>query len=60
MIKDAVDMRIEMTLALLGVDLLVAVELCRWWKQLFGLEISVLEITELGSLRKMAKVAAER
>ncbi len=58
--KDAADMDVEMTLSSLGVDSLMAIELRRWWKQAFGLEISVLEIMGLGSIRELSKVATAR
>lgn len=60
MMKDAADMDVEMTLSSLGVDSLMAIELRRWWKQAFGLEISVLEIMGLGSIRELSKVATAR
>ena len=60
MMKDADDMDIEMTLSAIGVDSLMAIELRRWWKQAFGLEISVLEIMGLGTIKELSKVAAQR
>ncbi|KAL8789470.1 MAG: hypothetical protein Q9195_006795 [Heterodermia aff. obscurata] len=60
MLKDAADMDIEVTLAAVGVDSLMAIELRRWWKQAFGLEMSVLEIMGLGTIRELGRVAAER
>ena len=60
MLKDADDMDIEMTLSAIGVDSLMAIELRRWWKQAFGLEISVLEIMGLGTIKELSKVAAQR
>ena len=60
MLKDADDMDIEMTLSAIGLDSLMAIELRRWWKQAFGLEISVLEIMGLGTIKELSKVAAQR
>lgn len=60
MLKDADDMDVEMTLTAVGVDSLMAIELRRWWKQAFGLEISVLEIMGLGTIKELGKVAAQR
>ena len=60
MLKDAEDVDIDMTLGAIGVDSLMAIELRRWWKQAFGLEISVLEMMALGKIRELGKVAAHR
>ena len=60
MLKDAEDVDIEMTLTALGVDSLMAIELRRWWKQVFGLEMSVLEIMGSGTILELGKVAAQR
>ena len=60
MLKDAEDIDIEMTLSAIGVDSLMAIELRRWWKQAFGLEISVLEIMGLGTIKELGKTAAQR
>ena len=60
MLKDAEGMDIEMTLTSLGVDSLMAIELRRWWKQAFGLEMSVLEIMGLGTIKELGKTAAQR
>ena len=53
---DAVDT--ALTLQQLGLDSLMAIELRRWWKAAFGLEISVLEIMARGSLRALGEAAA--
>lgn len=47
-----------LTLQQLGLDSLMAIELRRWWKAAFGLEISVLEIMARGSLRALGEAAA--
>ena len=60
MLKDADDLDVEVTLAAIGVDSLMAIELRRWWKQAFGLEISVLEIMSLGTIKELSKAAAQR
>lgn len=52
-------MEIEMTLSGIGVDSLMAIELRRWWKQAFGLDINVLEIMGSGTLEELGKVAAK-
>ena len=38
-------------------DSLMAIELKRWWKQAFGLDISVLEIIGSGTLASLDKMA---
>ena len=60
MLKDTEGLDVDMTLSAIGVDSLIAIQLRRWWKQAFGLEISVLEIMGLGIIRELGKVAAQR
>jgi aryl carrier-like protein len=49
----------EMSLTDLGLDFMVAVELRAWWKLVFGLDISVLEMLAMGTLEALGKRAAE-
>lgn len=58
LLKPEDDVQLSMSLAQIGMDSLVAIELRRWWKQSFGLDVSVLEITSSGSLRQLGKLAA--
>ena len=60
MLKDAEDLYVDITLGAVGLDSLMAIELRRWWKQAFGLEISVLEIMGSGTIMELGKVAAQR
>ena len=59
MMKPEEDIDIGMSLTQIGMDSLMAIELRRWWKQAFGLEISVLEIMGSGTLEQLGKVAAQ-
>ena len=43
----------------LGMDSLVSAEMRSWWKQTFGLDISVLEMLGMGTLEVLGKHAAE-
>ena len=51
MLKPYKHIDISWTLAQIGLDLLMAIELRRWIQQVFGLAISVLEIMGSGSLK---------
>ena len=43
-VDDEID--VSLSLAQLGLDSMVAVEMRAWWKQMFGLDISALEIMD--------------
>ena len=43
----------------LGVDSLVSIEIRNWWRQMFGLEINVLEILNAKSIRALGEMAAK-
>lgn len=43
---------------MMGMDSLVSSELRRWWKQIFGLEISTLGTMGSGTLEQLGKMAA--
>ena len=47
------------TLADMGVDSLVSIEIRNWWRRTLGLEISVLEIMNAGSVERLGSVAVE-
>ena len=59
MVKDDTEVDITMSLAAIGLDSLVAIEMRRWWKQIFGLDITILEIISSGTLEELGKKAAE-
>jgi aryl carrier-like protein len=54
MLKPYEEIEISRTLAQIGLDSLMAIELRRWIKQVFGLTMSVLEIMGSGSLKQFA------
>lgn len=54
------DIDIHKTLAQSGLDSLVALELRRWIRQVFGTTISVLEIMGAGNLSQLAEVVKDR
>ncbi|KAF4629656.1 hypothetical protein G7Y89_g8490 [Cudoniella acicularis] len=47
-------------LAAVGVDSLVAIELRNWWKQTFGVDVSVLELMNASSIRALGDLSVER
>ncbi|KAF2792570.1 KR domain-containing protein [Melanomma pulvis-pyrius CBS 109.77] len=51
------DMDISLTLANVHLDSLMAIELRRWWKQIFRVEVSVLEILNSGTIAGLGDVA---
>ena len=55
--EDEID--VSISLSQLGLDSMVAVELRAWYKQMFRLDISILEMMSLGSLEAFGKRTAE-
>lgn len=60
LMNDDRDTDLSQTLAAIGVDSLVAIELRNWWKQSFGVEVSVLELMNSGSLKQLGELAVDR
>jgi acyl carrier protein len=60
LLKPDAEVNIALTLSQIGLDSLTAIELRRWFRQAFGLQISVLEIMGSGSLRQLGGVVAVR
>lgn len=59
MLRSQEDTDPKQSLSALGVDSLVAIEIRNWWRQTLGLEISVLEIMNSGSIEQLGKIACE-
>ena len=59
LLKPDDDLNTSMSLADLGLDSLVGIELCAWWKQVFGFKISVLEMLGKGNLEALGQHAVE-
>lgn len=60
LMKTDEEVDLSLTLAKAGVDSLVAIEVRNWWKQSFGVEVSVLELMNGGSLAQLGELAAKR
>ncbi|KAL6704644.1 hypothetical protein ACN47E_008041 [Coniothyrium glycines] len=60
MVQDADQVDPKMTLTEIGLDSLMSIELRRWMRQIFGVEVSVLEILGSHSLEGLATVLAAR
>jgi aryl carrier-like protein len=58
LLRPDAEVNIKLTLSQIGLDSLTAIELRRWFRQVFGLQISVLEIMGSGSLRQLGEVVA--
>ncbi|KAL1610641.1 hypothetical protein SLS60_002311 [Paraconiothyrium brasiliense] len=53
------DLDVSLSLAQVRLDSLMAIELRRWYKQVFGVEINVLEILSSGTIAGLGEVAAK-
>ncbi len=59
LLKDDSGLDISVGVAEIGVDSLMAIELRRWWKQTFGLDITVFELLSPGTVHRLGQVAAQ-
>ncbi|KAJ6441489.1 56kDa selenium binding protein (SBP56) [Purpureocillium lavendulum] len=59
MFRPEEDLDVNQSLTALGIDSLVAIEIRNWWRQTFGLELSVLEIMSASSIRALGKLAVD-
>jgi hypothetical protein len=58
LLRPNAEVNVALTLSQIGLDSLTAIELRRWFRQAFGLQISVLEIMGSGSLRQLGGTVA--
>ena len=59
LLKSEEDLNTSLSLIDLGMDSLVAIELRAWWRQVFGFEISMLELRGMGTLEALGQHAAD-
>ncbi|KAL4744332.1 hypothetical protein BDW72DRAFT_212821 [Aspergillus terricola var. indicus] len=59
LLKSPENLDTSVSLAQLGMDSLVGVEMRGWWRQTFGFDISVLELLGMGNLDGLGRHAAE-
>lgn len=61
MMREAEDgvVDVSLSLAAVGMDSLIAIELRRWWKQSFAVDVTVLEIMAAGNLRGLGLLASQ-
>lgn len=55
--KPEEEINLSLSLTDIGMDSLVGIELCNWWKQVFGFKVSVLEMLGMGSLEAVGEHA---
>ncbi|OHX00063.1 polyketide synthase [Colletotrichum incanum] len=59
MMKNMDELKVDVPLAVLGVDSLVAIEIRDWWHRTFGVHVNVLEILGASSIRALGKTAVD-
>ncbi|KAL9623833.1 MAG: hypothetical protein Q9160_001824 [Pyrenula sp. 1 TL-2023] len=59
MLQSEDDIDVKQSLTSVGIDSLVSIEIRKWWRQALGLEISVLEILNAGSIEQLGKNACK-
>ena len=60
LMKGDEEIDLSSTLATVGVDSLVAIEVRNWWKQNLGVDVSVLELMSGGSIVQLGELAVKR
>lgn len=60
MLTSVDDLDVTRSLADIGIDSLLAIELRNWWRQNLGVEITVLEIMDSVTVQQLGKVAASK
>ena len=60
LMKGDEEIDLSSTLTAVGVDSLVAIEVRNWWKQNLGVDVSVLELMNGGSIEQLGELAAKR
>ena len=60
MLRPNTDVDVGKTLTQLGLDSLLAIELCRWLRHVFGINVSVLEIVVSGTLLQLGEVIRDK
>jgi aryl carrier-like protein len=59
MSRDVKELDLSLNLTQLGVDSLVAIEIRNWWRRTLGVNVSMLEFMNAGSITNLGKLAAK-
>lgn len=59
LLKPEEDLNTALSLGDLGMDSLVGIELRSWWRQVFGFDVSVMEMLGMATLEALGKFAAD-
>jgi aryl carrier-like protein len=60
MLQPVEEIDVSISLKALGVDSLVTIEIRNWWRRNLGIEISVLEILNAGTIEALGELAVQR